>query len=47
MDQWAFFDAVKAGKIENVYLFYGPEAYIKKSALAALEKSCSCRGLKA
>ena len=45
MDQWAFFDAVKAGKIENVYLFYGPEAYIKKSALAALEKKVLMPGL--
>ena len=45
MDQWAFFDAVKAGKIENVYLFYGPEAYIKKSALAALEKKLLMPGL--
>ena len=45
MDQWAFFDAVKAGKIENVYLFYGPEAYIKKSALSALEKKLLMPGL--
>ena len=45
MDQWAFFDAIKAGKVENVYLFYGPEAYIKKSALAALEKKVLMPGL--
>ena len=45
MDQWAFFDALKAGKVENVYLFYGPEAYIKKSALAALEKKLLMPGL--
>ena len=37
MDQWAFFDELKAGTVRNVYLFYGPEAYIRKSALAALE----------
>ena len=45
MDQWAFFDAIKAGKVENVYLFYGPEAYIKKGALAALEKKVLMPGL--
>lgn len=45
MDQWAFFDAIKAGKVQNVYLFYGPEAYIRKSALAALEKKILMPGL--
>lgn len=41
MDQWAFFDEFKAGTVRNVYLFYGPEAYIRKSALAtAAKKSC-------
>ena len=32
MDQWAFFDEVKAGTVRNAYLFYGPEAYIRKKA---------------
>ena len=45
MDQWAFFDELKAGKVHNVYLFYGPEAYIRKSALAALEKKILMPGL--
>ena len=45
MDQWAFFDELKAGKVHNVYLFYGPEAYIRKSALAALEKKVLMPGL--
>ncbi len=45
MDQWAFFDELKAGKVHNVYLFYGPEAYIRKSAIAALEKKVLMPGL--
>ena len=45
MDQWAFFDELKAGKVQNVYLFYGPEAYIRKSALSALEKKVLMPGL--
>ena len=45
MDQWAFFDELKAGKVHNVYLFYGPEAYIRKSAVAALEKKTLIPGL--
>lgn len=45
MDQWAFFDGLKAGKIHNVYLLYGPEAYIRKSALTALEKKILMPGL--
>lgn len=45
MDQWAFFDELKAGTVRNVYLFYGPEAYIRKSALAALEKKVLMPGL--
>jgi len=45
MDQWAFFDELKAGNVRNVYLFYGPEAYIRKSALAALEKKILMPGL--
>ncbi len=45
MDQWAFFDELKAGNVRNVYLFYGPEAYIRKSALAALEKKVLMPGL--
>ncbi len=45
MDQWAFFDALKAGTVHNVYLFYGPEAYIRRSAVAALEKKLLMPGL--
>ena len=45
MDQWAFFDALKAGTVENVYLFYGTEAFIRRSALAALEKKTMAPGL--
>jgi len=45
MDQWAFFDELKAGKVQNVYLFYGPEAYIRRSAIAALEKKLLMPGL--
>jgi len=45
MDQWVFFDELKAGKVHNVYLFYGPEAYIRKSAMAALEKKILMPGL--
>ena len=45
MDQWAFFDALKAGNVQNVYLFYGPEAYIRRSALASLEKKLLMPGL--
>lgn len=45
MDQWAFFDSLKAGTVHNVYLFYGPEAYIRRSALAALEKKVLMPGL--
>ena len=45
MDQWALFDELKAGTVRNVYLFYGPEAYIRKSALAALEKKVLMPGL--
>ena len=45
MDQWAFFDALKAGNVQNVYLFYGPEACIRRSALASLEKKLLMPGL--
>ena len=45
MDQWTFFDELKAGTVRSVYLFYGPEAYIKKSAIAALEKKILTPGL--
>ena len=41
MDQWAFFDELKAGKVHNVYLFYGPEAYIRRSALEKLRDKMS------
>lgn len=45
MDQWAFFDELKAGTVRNVYFFYGPEAFIRRSALAALEKKILFPGL--
>ena len=45
MDQWAFFDELKAGTVHNVYLFHGPEAYIRASALSALEKKILMPGL--
>jgi len=45
MDQWAFFDELKAGTVRNVYCFYGPEAFIRRSALAALEKKVLMPGL--
>ena len=45
MDQWAFFDEFKAGTVRNVYLFYGPEAYIRKSALATMQKKLLMPGL--
>ena len=45
MDQWAFFDELKAGTVRNVYCFYGPEALIRRSALAALEKKVLFPGL--
>lgn len=45
MDQWAFFDELKGGTVRNVYCFYGPEAYIRRSAVAALEKKVLMPGL--
>ena len=45
MNQWAFFDELKAGTVRNVYLFYGPEDFIRRSALAALEKKVLAPGL--
>ncbi|MBP3656377.1 MAG: DNA polymerase III subunit delta [Clostridia bacterium] len=45
MDQWAFFDEIKAGTVRNVYLFHGPEAFIRRSAMAALEKKILMPGL--
>ena len=45
MDQWAFFDELKAGTVRNVYCFYGPEALIRRSALSALEKKLLFPGL--
>lgn len=45
MDQWAFFDEFKAGTVQNVYLFYGPEGYIRKSALATMQKKLLMPGL--
>lgn len=45
MDQWAFFDEFKAGTVRNVYLFYGPEGYIRKSALTTMQKKLLMPGL--
>ena len=45
MDQWAFFDELKAGTVRNVYCFYGPEAYIRRSAVEALRKKVLMPGL--
>ncbi|MED9821330.1 MAG: DNA polymerase III subunit delta [Christensenellales bacterium] len=45
MNQWAFFDELKAGTVRRVYLFYGPEAYIRKSARTSLEKKVLMPGL--
>ncbi len=38
VDHQAFFDELKQGTLRSVYLFYGPEAFIRKSALEALKK---------
>ena len=38
MNQWAFFDELKAGTVRNVYLFFGPEDFIRRSAMTALQK---------
>ena len=45
MNQWAFFDELKAGTVRNVYLFYGPEDFIRRSALATLQKRTLAAGL--
>lgn len=45
MDQWSFFNELKAGTVRNVYFFYGPEAYIRKSALETLQKKLLMPGL--
>ena len=45
MDQWAFFDELKGGTVRNVYCFYGPEAFIRRSALEAIRKKVLMPGL--
>lgn len=45
MDQWAFFDELKSGTVRNVYCFYGPEAFIRRSALEAIRKKVLMPGL--
>lgn len=45
MDQWAFFDELKKGTVRNVYCFYGPEAFIRRSALESLRKKVLMPGL--
>lgn len=45
MDQWAFFDELKNGTVRNVYCFYGPEAFIRRSALESLRKKVLMPGL--
>ena len=47
MDQWAFFDELKAGTVRSVYCFYGPEAYIRRSAVAKLREKVLMPGLEA
>lgn len=47
MDWNDFFQSVKAGILENVYLFAGPEAYTKKEALEALRQAVLPPGLEA
>lgn len=45
MNQWAFFDELKAGTVRNVYLFFGPEDFIRRSAMTALQKKTLAPGL--
>ena len=45
MDQQTFFKELKAGTVHNVYLFYGPETLIRKSALEQLKKRLLMPGL--
>jgi len=45
VDQWTFFDELKGGTVRNVYCFYGPEAFIRKSALDTLRKKVLMPGL--
>lgn len=45
MDQRAFFQELKSGTVHNVYLFYGQEALIRKSALEQLKKQVLMPGL--
>ena len=47
MDQWAFFEELKAGTVRNVYCFYGPEAFIRRSAVAKLREKVLMPGLEA
>ena len=41
MKREAFFQNVKKAAFERVYFFYGPEEYVKASALAALRGAFS------
>lgn len=45
MDQWTFFDELKSGTVRNVYCFYGPEAFIRRSALDTLRRKVLMPGL--
>jgi len=45
MDQRTFFQELKSGTVHNVYLFYGPEALIRRSALEQLRKKTLMPGL--
>lgn len=45
MDQRTFFQELKGGTVHNVYLFYGPEALIRRSALEQLKKKTLMPGL--
>ena len=45
MKREAFFQNVKKAAFERVYFFYGPEEYVKASALAALRGALLPEGL--
>ena len=45
MKREAFFQNVKKGAFERVYFFYGPEEYVKASALKALREAILPEGL--
>jgi DNA polymerase III delta subunit len=44
MTRQALFQAIDRGAYESVYFFYGPEEWIKESAVRRLRKGCCRRG---